>query len=205
MASRGGHKTTSDGTDYNSREKVRQTLEIIFSLTSLQIATHYAASATGKSRLRMLLGVHYLVGGLHLARLLPSLFYLLDIPANLPLPSAPLAQPQEFLWLLSLPFTLLARSAINKSNSTNLRLFQYILIGTCVLPVLLTLYHLLPTTIAFFTSEEEIKGQETVISGLPFAPLWFAFLLFCQLVHLAQLVVIRSCLTAWAPRYGKHQ
>merc|ERR1711963_517257 len=152
--------TTSDGTDYNSREK---------------IATHYAASATGKSRLRMLLGVHYLVGGLHLARLLPS------------------------------PFYLLARSAINKSNSTNLRLFQYILVGTCVLPALLTLYHLLPTTMAFFTSEEEIKGQEMVISGLPSAPLWFAFLLFCQLVHLAQLVVIRSCLTAWAPRHGKHQ
>ena len=138
MASRGGHKTTSDGTDYNSREKVRQTFRNHI-LTALQIATHYAASATGKSRLRILLGGHYLVGGLHLARLLPSLFYLLDIPANLPLPPAPLAQPQEFLWLLSLPFTLLARSAINKSNSTNLRLFQYILIGTCVLPALLLL------------------------------------------------------------------
>ena len=33
MASRGGHSTTSDGTDYNSREK---------------IATHYAASAAGE-------------------------------------------------------------------------------------------------------------------------------------------------------------
>ena len=151
----------------------------------------------------MLLGVHYLVGGLHLARLLPSLFYLLDIPANLPLPSAPLAQPQEFLWLLSLPFTLLARSAINKSNSTNLRLFQYILIGTCILPTFLTLYHLLPTTLAFFTDEKKVQ-EEVVIAGLPFAPLWFAFLLFCQLVHLVQLSVIRGCLAAWAPRHGKH-
>jgi len=189
MASRGGHKTTSDGTDYNSREK---------------IATHYAASATGKSRLRMLLGVHYLVGSLHLARLLPSLFYLLDIPANLPLPPAPLAQPQEFIWVLSLPFTLLARTAINRSNSTNLRLFQYILFGTCILPTFLTLYNLLPTTLAFLT-DGEVKGQEVVISGLPFAPLWFAFLLFCLLVHLLQLGVIRNCLTAWAPRHGKHQ
>ena len=172
---------------------------------TFQIATHYAASATGKSRLRILLGVHYLVGSLHLARLLPSLFYLLDIPANLPLPPAPLAQSQEFLWVLSLPFTLLARSAINRSNSTNLRLFQYILIGTCIIPTFLTLYNLLPTTLAFFTSGDVKEQDEMVISGLPFAPLWFAFLLFCLLVHLLQLIVIRSCLTAWAPRHGKHQ
>ena len=35
MASRGSHQTTSDGADYNSREKV---------------ATHYAASAAGGGR-----------------------------------------------------------------------------------------------------------------------------------------------------------
>ena len=77
-------------------------------------------------------------------------------------------------------------------------MFQYLLVATCLLPILLTLYQLAPEALAALGGAE---GAEVL--GVAFAPAWCAFLASCLLVHVLQLVVVRSCLQAWAPRHGK--
>ena len=90
----------TDGGDYHHRERV---------------ASQYAVSASNKTRLKMLVFIHYILGAAHLARLLPSLITILRINIVSPLPpSPPPASFLEFLWLLSLPFMLLAMTAIRR-------------------------------------------------------------------------------------------
>lgn len=188
MASRGGHKTTSDGTDFNSREK---------------IANHYAASATGKSRMKLLMVTHYLLGFGHLARLIPSLLDMLGLTVSLPLPRTPLPGLQEYAWLVSLPSTLLAVSACRRSNSSNLKLFLFILFLSCIIPIIITIASLAPDTVEILM-DGTIKDQ-TLVWDQPFPILWVPFLLFCLMVHCVQIIVGRACLQAWAPRHGKRQ
>ena len=100
MASRGSHVSGTDGGDYHHRERV---------------AAQYAVSATNKSRLKMLVLAHYVLGAAHLARLLPSLFRIVGTDLVLPLPPTPLPSSFiEYLWLLSLPFMLIAMTAIRR-------------------------------------------------------------------------------------------
>jgi len=209
MASRGGHQTTSDGTDYNSREKV---------------ATHYAASATAKSRLRLLVCLHYVVGLGHLIRLLPSLITALGLSLALPLPQTPEPAIQEYLWLLSLPMTMLALSACRRSNASQLFVFQWVLLACCLVPSILTLCSLAPqawealpltqeelidTKKASGTQEPDTKGnkesEESAVdaSMAEFPLVWSAFLMLCLCLHMVQVIVIKAALTAWAPRHLK--
>ena len=100
MSSRGQHVSGTDGMDYQHRERV---------------ASQYAVSATNKTRLKMLVAVHYVLGAAHLARLMPSLIKLLNLDIVMPLPPTPPPSSFiEYLWLLSLPFMLLAMSAIRR-------------------------------------------------------------------------------------------
>ena len=142
--------------------------------------------------------------------------------------------PQEYLWLASLPLTLLAITAIRRSNSSQvpdslcpavparstshgesltptcpqLRVFQYLLVATCLLPILLTLSQLAPEALAAPGGAEDGAGAQegaagAHVLGVAFAPAWATFLLACLAVHVLQLVVVRGCLKAWAPRHGK--
>jgi len=157
----------------------------------------------GKSRMKMLLVLHYLLGAVHLARLLPSLLTVLGVTLKLPLPETPTPALQEYFWLFSLPFTLLALSACRRSNSNQLKMFQYIVLVACILPTLVTIATLAQDAKQFLMSGET-EGQ-ILVSGLgqPFPVLWSAFLLLCLVLHCLQLVVISGCLQAWAPRHGK--
>ena len=56
---------------------------------------------------------HYLLGLPQMARLLPSLLPLLGLELDLQLPATPPPSSGiEHLWLLSVPFTLLAMTAV---------------------------------------------------------------------------------------------
>ena len=152
----------------------------------------------------MLLFCHFLVGSVHLARLLPSLLSLLGSTGSLPLPPTPAPSPLEYLWLLSLPSTLLALAACRRSNSSQLRWFQYVIMLACIAPAFVTLSSLTSATTQFLLTGEVAEGESLVL-GHPFAVLWSAFLLLCLLLHSLQLLVVRGCLKAWAPRHGKRQ
>eukprot|EP00092_Neocalanus_flemingeri_P039316 GFUD01042803.1.p1 GENE.GFUD01042803.1~~GFUD01042803.1.p1 ORF type:complete len:190 (+),score=55.34 GFUD01042803.1:41-610(+) len=189
MASRGGaHVSGTDGTDYLHRE---------------QVAGQYAVSATNKSRLKGLVFVHYLLGAAHLVRLLPSLMTLLGVSVILPLPPTPLPSLVEYAWLLSLPFTLLAMSACRRSKSGPLQVFQLVLLLSCVIPALITIYNHSSDTISILTTGST-KDVDLVL-GYPFPLLWSVLLLACLLVHGAEIVVTRTLVQAWAPRHGKRQ
>ena len=90
----------TDGTDHQFRERV---------------ASQYAVSATNKSRLKLLVSVHYLLGAAHLARLVPHLVKYLGVDLEMPLPPTPAPNSfVEYFWLLSLPFTLMAMMAARR-------------------------------------------------------------------------------------------
>ena len=100
MSSRGKHVAGTDGNDYQHRERV---------------AAQYAVSATNKTRIKLLVLTHYLLGACHLARLLPSLIKMTGVQLDLPLSATPPPTSFiEYLWLLSIPFTLLAMSAVRR-------------------------------------------------------------------------------------------
>ena len=98
MSSRGQHVGGTDGTDHQFRERV---------------ASQYGVSATNKSRLKLLVSVHYLLGAAHLARLVPHLVKYLGVDLEMPLPPTPNSFV-EYFWLLSLPFTLMAMMAARR-------------------------------------------------------------------------------------------
>ena len=131
MASRGGKMVAgTDGNDYSHRERV---------------ADQYSVSATNKSRLKLLVVLHLLLGVLHNVRLLPSLLGL-SLPVLSTLP-APLVT--EYLWLASLPFTFMALSACKRSKAGALQVFQVVILISCISSILLTLFVMLPDTLQF--------------------------------------------------------
>jgi len=179
MASRSGKMVDgTDGGDYQHRERV---------------ASYYQVSAKNKSRLKAFVFLHWLLGGVHLLRLLPT-----DI---LPVPAFPPPTEIDYAWLLSLPFTLVGVSACRRSNANGLKVFQFGLLGFGICPLLMTLFFMFPDFVQYIVSGST-KGL-FMWNGLPFAVLWCAFSLNCLLIHVAEVYVARTLMAAWAPRHGK--
>ena len=106
-------------------------------------------SAKNKSRLKFFVFVHWMLGGVHILRLLPA-----DM---LPLPPTPPPVQLEYLWLASLPFTLIAMSACRKSKVGGLNVFQFGLTGSGICVLLMTLFFNMPETTQFLLTGS-IKG-----------------------------------------------
>jgi len=168
----------TDGTDFENREKV---------------ASVYQVSAVNKSRLKMFLLIHWLVGGVHLLRLLPA-----DMS---PIPATPPPTEFEYAWLVSLVFTLIAISASRKSKASGLNVFQFGVLGSGICPLLMTLFLNFPDVVQFITTGSS-KGL-FIWNDLPFAVIWSGFCLNCVLIHMAEITIARTLMAAWAPRHGK--
>ena len=178
MSSRGVYVAGTDGTDYQHREKV---------------ASQYAVSATNKARLKVLVVIHYLLGAAHLLRLAPSVM-------DLSLP--PHSSMIELVWLISLPASLLAISAIRKSKPGQLQLFQLTIALACIVPITVTIindsYFLWEVLTGQAVSQHQVLGQ-------PFILVWTSVQLLCLAVHIGQIVISRTLIKAWAPRHSKRQ
>ena len=178
MASKGRMIDGTDGTDYQHRERV---------------ASQYAVSATNKYRLKVLVVLHYLLGAAHLLRLAPSL-----IDISLPPPTSLI----ELAWLLSLPASLLAISAIRKSKPGQLQLFQLTIALACIVPITVTIindsYFLWEVLTGQAVSQHQVLGQ-------PFILVWTFVQLLCLAVHLGEILISRTLIKAWAPRHSKRQ
>jgi len=183
MASRGQHVTGTDGNDYQHRERV---------------AAQYAVSATNKTRLKVLVVVHYLLGAAHLARLLPSLVNLSGVDIDMPLPPTPPPSSfLEFLWLLSIPFTLLATTAVRRSRTDFLQLFQVKISVCCIAPILVTLANQSSSILDAITNTSNYSKSDLYL-GLPFVLLWSFVLFICLVVHICELVVSNTLIKAWS-------
>ena len=180
MSSRGAYVAGTDGTDYQHRERV---------------ASQYAVSATNKARLKVLVMIHYLLGAVHLIRLAPSL---LDI--SLPAHTSII----ELAWLLSLPASLLAISAIRKSKAGQLQLFQLTIALSCIVPITVTIINDSYLLWEVLTGQAAAASQQQVL-GQPFILVWTLVQLLCLAVHIGEVLISRTLIQAWAPRHSKRQ
>jgi len=180
MASRTGRMVEgTDGADFQNRET---------------IASQYQVSAKNKGKLKMFVLIHWMLGGVHLLRLLPAHLS--------PLPPTPPPTEYEYVWLASLVFTLIAMSASRRSKASGLNVFQFGVLGLGVCPLLMTLFLNSPDVLQFLTTGSS-KGL-FLWNDLPFAVLWSGFCFNCVVIHVAEICVARTLMAAWAPRHGKH-
>jgi len=179
MASRSGKMVVgTDGGDFQHRERV---------------ASQYQVSATNKSRLKFLVFVHWMLGAVHIVRLLPA--------NTIPIPALPVPTQIEYIWLVSLPFTLLAVSACRRSVSSWLNIFQFVVLVIGICPLSLVLCNVGPDSLQYLMSGST-EGLQ-MWNGLPWSVLWTAFCINCCVIHFAEIVVARTLIAAWAPRHGK--
>ena len=98
--------------------------------------------------------------------------------------------------------------------------FQLVILLCCISPILLTLFLASPELIEYLVEGKQAKytfreagikvpsdlgsskSAHTVL-GQPFSVLWSVFLLLCLIIHLAEIIVCRTLVQAWAPRHGK--
>jgi len=158
-----------------------------------RVANQYQVSAKNKSRLKFFVFVHWMMGGIHILRLLPA-----DM---LPLPPTPPPVELEYLWLASLPLTLIAMSACRKSKVGGLSVFQFGITGSGICVLLMTLFFNMPDTTQYLLTGST-KGL-ALWNGLPFSVVWSGFCILCIIVHILEIWVARTLMAAWAPRHGK--
>ena len=180
MSSKGAYVAGTDGTDYQHRERV---------------ASQYAVSATNKSRLKVLVMIHYLLGAAHLIRLAPSLIDL-SLPAH--------SSIIELVWLFSLPASLLAISAIRKSKAGQLQLFQLTIAICCIVPITVTIINDSYVLWEVLTGQAAAASQQQVL-GQPFILVWTLVQILCLAVHIGEILISRTLIQAWAPRHSKRQ
>ena len=91
-----------------------------------------------------------------------------------------------------------------RSRSDLLQLFQFKISVCCIVPIFFTLFNDLSTIVDAITNVEKYSKQD-LFFGLPFVLVW-SFVLFISLVvHVLEVTVCRTLITAWAPRHGKRQ
>jgi len=183
MASRSGRMVEgTDGNDHLFRERV---------------SSQYQVSAKNKSLLKLFLFAHWLLAGAQILLLLPFT----------PFPSFPLTGLHlEYAWLGSLPFTLLAASACNKSKLGQMNVFKYSIIFLGVLPCLGLIGVQAPVTVQYLNSCVGGDSCDTDIvmwQGYPSAVISTGLSILNLIVHIGQLKVASTLLAAWAPRHQK--
>ena len=108
----------------------------------------------------------------------------------------------ELVWLISLPASLLAISAIRKSKPGQLQLFQLTIALACIVPITVTIindsYFLWEVLTGQAVSQHQVLGQ-------PFILVWTFVQLLCLAVHLGEILISRTLIKAWAPRHSKRQ
>jgi len=178
MASRDGKMVEgTDGTDHLFRERV---------------ASQYAVSAKNKSMLKLFLFAHWLVAGAQMLLLLPFLPFPLFPTSGLYL---------EHTWLASLPFTILALMACNKSKTGQMSVFRYAIIILGVLPSLALIGMESQDCLKYLTSGS--TKDLSMWQGYPSAIISSGLSIINLLIHAGELKVAATLLEAWAPRHKK--
>lgn len=189
MASRNGPMVSgTDGNDYQHRET---------------IVSQYYISAQTKSRLKWTIMFHYLLSFFMLLKLLPEIFDKLDI-FLMELEELYIPKPLlwEWLWLGSIPVTLLGLSACKKSSASNMRNF---FLGTVLLGVMPIIVGFMMnfSQVYLYVTTKKFKSVDAW-NGYPVAVLWYFFLTLLTQVHCFELYYSKVLIGAWQPKKKTH-
>jgi len=182
MASKGGPIAAgTDGTDFAHRQL---------------IAAHYQISALNKSRLKNCIFFHYLLFFVMLAKLTSDILDRLDI-FILEVEELQVPEPLwwEYIWCLSVLVTFLGLQAIKKNKINSLKHFIY---GICITgygPILYAAIYYFGEAWKYISTGE--TEDIHIWQGLPYALLWYAFILGAIQVHFFSLYFAWNLLLAW--------
>jgi len=184
MASKGRTVEGTDGTDHIHRET---------------IVKQYYVSAQTKSKLKWANILHYLLGFIMLAKLLPAILDKLDIFV-MELEELFIPKPDlwEWVWLGSLLATIPAFMASKKSNVAQMRVFQVLLVAAGFLPLLVGAATHFSGAYAFITTEKSTKVLQW--RGLPVSILWYGFIIVALQAHAIQTYFSSTLISAWQPK-----
>jgi len=181
MASKTGPRALgSDGSDFMHRERV---------------ASHYKASATNKSRLKVFIFLHLLLWVFMVFRLSTSLFVTLGFrpPAYLQRLRLPKSQLWEYVWLVTILPCLFGLFALRKNRIFLMQ--QYVLgifvFGFC--STAFTLYDMYDDMKHYWKT----KTTDQYILGYPLIVVWYIFLVIAVQLHTYSLYIGYQLLKAW--------
>ena len=173
--------TGTDGSDFQHRET---------------IASHYRVSAETKSRLRILIYLHFLLASLVVFQVtayhIPGLTKL-DVPRP---------HMWHYLWLITIIPSICGLLAINKNNIFLIKVFFR---GTVIFGLGTTM-----TTIIFNLSDlftfQNLKSKKKLddvepqtFLGFPLLVLWYIFLIIMVQIHAFSLYMANMLLHCWQP------
>jgi len=189
MASKGRTVDGTDGTDFGNRETIVQ---------------QYYVSAQTKSKLKWNNLFHFALGFVLLAKLLPAILDRLDIfimeIEELFIPKPAL---WEWVWLGSLLATLPAFMASKKSNVTQIRVFQCLIVLLGFLPLLVGMATHFSEAYAFISNPTDKKAKILKWMGLPVSLLWYGFIILAVQCHGMQMYFSGILVTAWQSSKNK--
>jgi len=186
MASRGGPSVDglgpgSDGMDFVHRQKV---------------ASQYQLSATNKNRLKTCLFFHILLFCLMLLKMSPLLLDRLDV-FILEIEELEVPKPLlwEYWWLFSMVITFIGLTSIRRNNAQSMQIYLGGIIANGVIPVLVGLTYYFSDFWTYLNTRSLDKVQTW--QGLPYALLWYGFLLAALQVHLFSIYFASNLVSAW--------
>ena len=72
----------------------------------------------------------------------------------------------------------------------------------CIVPIIVTLVNDAPSVMDNITNVTK-HSKSQLYFGFPFVILWSFVLFLCLVVHVLEVLVCRTLISAWAPRHSK--
>lgn len=165
-------------------------------IESIRRAHRLRFIAHTKSKLKWNNIFHLILGFVMLAKLFPAILDKLDI-FIMEIEELFIPKPDlwEWVWLLSLASTVPAFMASKKSNVTQIRVFQVLIISCGILPLLVGMASHFSDAYAFISADK--KTKVLMWMGLPVSMLWYAFIILALQCHGMQMHFSGILVNAW--------
>ncbi|CAF1031413.1 unnamed protein product [Didymodactylos carnosus] len=171
----------TDGSDFIYRERV---------------AGHYQISTKIKSRLRLLIYLHFLLALIIIVQIL--LYHIRSFfPSSVTKPHI-----WEYLWLISIFASICGLCSLSRNNLLLLKLFfRGVIIfglGTILSTIIINLTDLF--AYSKLKTKQQHEQQQQMFFGLPVLVLWYIFLAITVQVHSYSLYLANTLIKSWQPR-----
>jgi H+/Cl- antiporter ClcA len=177
----------TDGNDFQHRER---------------IAPHYRVSTETKSRLRLLIYLHFLFASVVLLQLITYHIPLIT-KVNIPRPHL-----WQYIWLIGIFSSICGLLSLHKNHISLMKIFFYGTIifglGTIMITIILNLSELF-TFKKLKTNHQLDEVEPQTFLGLPLLVLWYIFLIITVQIHAYSLYMANVLLRSWQQyRSAKH-